>query len=90
MSCSSAAVSLGAATSAILLFDGLGLGAAAAAAAATAAADDLAAAAATFLVADVPDELGAVLVLITRSVCFRPRSAFVLRSSLWPSLLMLL
>ena len=65
MSCSSAAVSLGAATSAILLFDGLGLGAAAAAAAAaaaTAAADDLAAAAATFLVADVPDELGAVLV----------------------------
>ena len=87
MSCSSAAVSLGAATSAILLFDGLGLGAAAAA---TAAADDLAAAAATFLVADVPDELGAVLVLITRSVCFRPRSAFVLRSSLWPSLLMLL
>ena len=89
MSCSSAAVSLGAATSAILLFDGLGLGAAAAAAA-TAAADDLAAAAATFLVADVPDELGSVLVLITRSVCFRPRSAFVLRSSLWPSLLMLL
>ena len=88
MSCSSAAVSLGAATSAILLFDGLGLGAAAAAA--TAAADDLAAAAATFLVADVPDELGSVLVLITRSVCFRPRSAFVLRSSLWPSLLMLL
>ena len=75
MSCSSAAVSLGAATSAILLFDGLGLGAAAAA---------------TFLVADVPDELGSVLVLITRSVCFRPRSAFVLRSSLWPSLLMLL
>ena len=60
MSCSSAAVSLGAATSAILLFDGLGLRAAAAAA--TAAADDLAAAAATFLVADVPDELGAVLV----------------------------